>query len=95
MSLARLDPDLTLQLTAESLNQAIYVELNGIRKLVEQCLQSADCVPDQIFLTGGASAAAGVVSVLQQELPQIPIMRGDRFGSVGKGLCSIAKQLYQ
>ena len=95
VSLARLDPDLTLQLTAESLNQAIYVELNGIRKLVEQCLQSADCVPDQIFLTGGASAAAGVVSVLQQVLPQIPIMRGDRFGSVGKGLCSIAKQLYQ
>ncbi len=95
VSLARLEPDLAIDLSADALSQAIYVELNGIRKLVQDCLQNADSVPDQIFLTGGASAAAGVVGVLQQVLPDTPIMRGDRFGSVGKGLCSIAKQLYQ
>lgn len=95
VSLARLEPDLAIDLSADALSQAIYVELNGIRKLVQDCLQNAGSVPDQIFLTGGASAAAGVVGVLQQVLPDTPIMRGDRFGSVGKGLCSIAKQLYQ
>jgi hypothetical chaperone protein len=95
VSLARLEPDLAIDLSADALSQAIYVELNGIRKLVQDCLQNASSVPDQIFLTGGASAAAGVVGVLQQVLPDTPIMRGDRFGSVGKGLCSIAKQLYQ
>lgn len=95
VSLARLEPDLAIELSADALSQAIYVELNGIRKLVQDCLQNAGSAPDQIFLTGGASAAAGVVGVLQQVLPDTPIMRGDRFGSVGKGLCSIAKQLYQ
>ncbi|MBN8444249.1 MAG: molecular chaperone [Gammaproteobacteria bacterium] len=95
VSLARLDANLAMDLTADTLSQAIYVELNGIRKLVQDCLQSAGSAPDQIFLTGGASAAAGVVGVLQQVLPETPIMRGDRFGSVGKGLCSIANQLYQ
>ena len=95
VSLARLEPDLAIDLSADALSQAIYVELNGIRKLVQDCLQNAGSAPDQIFLTGGASAAAGVVGVLQQVLPDTPIMRGDRFGSVGKGLCSIAKQLYQ
>jgi hypothetical chaperone protein len=95
VSLERLEANLAMRLTADSLSQAIYVELNGIRKLVQDCLQTAGCTPDQIFLTGGASAAAGVVGVLQQVLPETPIMRGDRFGSVGKGLCSIAKQLYQ
>jgi len=95
VSLARLEPDLAIDLSADALSQAIYVELNGIRKLVQDCLQNAGSVPEQIFLTGGASAAAGVVGVLQQVLPDTPIMRGDRFGSVGKGLCSIAKQLYQ
>jgi hypothetical chaperone protein len=95
VSLARLEPDLAIDLSADALSQAIYVELNGIRKLVQDCIQNAGSAPDQIFLTGGASAAAGVVGVLQQVLPDTPIMRGDRFGSVGKGLCSIAKQLYQ
>jgi len=95
VSLARIEPELAIEVSADTLSQAIYVELNGIRKLVQDCLQSAGSAPDQIFLTGGASAAAGVVGVLQQVLPDTPIMRGDRFGSVGKGLCSIAKQLYQ
>ncbi len=94
VELSRLAATLSVELDSEQLQQAIYVELNGIRKLIEGCLQQAAVLPDQIFLTGGASAAAGIIAVLQQVLPTTPIIRGDRFGSVGKGLCSIAAALY-
>lgn len=95
VELSRLSANLTVELDTAQLQQAIYVELNGIRKLIEGCLQQAAVQPDQIFLTGGASAAAGIITVLQQVLPTTPIIRGDRFGSVGKGLCSIAAALYR
>ncbi len=62
-------------------------------KLIEHSLASAGSKPDCIFLTGGASAAKGVVAVLQSLLPDVPLIRGDRFGSVGKGLCSIAARI--
>ncbi len=94
VSLQRLEADLQQTLSLEQLDQAIYIELNGIRKLIEHSLASAGSKPDCIFLTGGASAAKGVVAVLQSLLPDVPLIRGDRFGSVGKGLCSIAARIY-
>lgn len=94
VSLQRLETDLQQSLSLEQLDQAIYLELNGIRKLIEQSLAGAGSKPDCIFLTGGASAAKGVVAVLQNLLPDVPLIRGDRFGSVGKGLCSIAARIY-
>ena len=72
------------------LDHALYVEMNSLRTLISECVADAGALPDQIFLTGGASAASGVKRQLQQLLPDVPLIAGDRFGSVGKGLCTLA-----
>lgn len=90
VELNRLEAELTQQIDLMMLDQAIYIELNGIKKLIEHSLASAAAKPDVIFLTGGASAAKGIIQLLQQLLPDVPLVHGDRFGSVGKGLCTIA-----
>ena len=95
LSLDRLEAGLNQQLTQVQFEQAIYVELHGMRQLITQTLSDAGAVPDCIFLTGGASAATGVQQLLQTLLPTVPVVHGDRFGSVGKGLCSIAAQLFR
>jgi hypothetical chaperone protein len=46
-------------------------------------------------LTGGASAAKGIQALLKTMLPDVPLVFGDRFGSVGKGLCSIAARTFR
>jgi hypothetical chaperone protein len=58
-------------------------------------MTDASSKPDCIFLTGGASAAKGIQALLQTMLPDIPLVHGDRFGSVGKGLCSIAARTFR
>ena len=95
VDLSRLATDLQQSISLAQLDQAIYLELNGIQKLISQSLQDAGTLPDCIFLTGGASAAKGVVALLKQLLPEVPLVHGDRFGSVGKGLCSIAARIYR
>lgn len=90
VQLERLQPGLQTRLDHALLDHALYVEMNGLRALISECLADAAMMPDQIFLTGGASAAPGVKRQLQQLLPDVPIIAGDRFGSVGKGLCTLA-----
>ncbi len=94
VTLSAWQPALQQRIDAQALDQAIYIELAGIRKLIHQCIADAGTAPDQIYLTGGASAAAGVLRQLQAECPDIPLIVGDRFGSVGKGLCQIAAHRY-
>lgn len=90
VQLDRLQQGLQTQLDHAMLDHALYVEMNGLRALINECLTDAAVMPEQIFLTGGASAAPGVKRQLQQLLPDVPIIAGDRFGSVGKGLCTLA-----
>lgn len=95
VSLARVEPALSQLISYDQLDQAIYQELNGIQKLISQSLTDASSKPDCIFLTGGASAAKGIQTLLQTMLPDVPLVHGDRFGSVGKGLCSIAARMFR
>lgn len=94
VDLSPLEAKLQAELTATQLSSALYLELNGIRKLVEQTLAQAQTKPDAIFITGGASAIAGLRDLLHELLPNVPQIRGDQFGSVGKGLCSIAQRMF-
>lgn len=94
VDLSRLEAKLTTELTSQQLLQAIYLELNGIRGLIEKTISQAQCQPDAVFITGGASAIAGLAQLLDELLPGVPQIRGDQFGSVGKGLCSIAHRLF-
>ncbi|MBU2224560.1 MAG: molecular chaperone [Gammaproteobacteria bacterium] len=95
VSLSRVEASLSQLINNMQLDQAIYQELNGIQKLISHSLASAGSKPDCIFLTGGASAAKGIQALLKTMLPDVPLVFGDRFGSVGKGLCSIAARTFR
>ncbi len=95
VSLCRVEASLSQLITNAQFEQAIYQELNGIQKLIDQSLTSAGSKPDCIFLTGGASAATAIQALLQTMLPEVPLVHGDRFGSVGKGLCSVAARTFR
>jgi hypothetical chaperone protein len=95
VSLVRVEAELSQLISRAQLEQAIYQELNGIQKLISQSLADASTKPDCIFLTGGASAAKGIQALLRTLLPDTPLIHGDRFGSVGKGLCSIAARTFR
>ncbi|MFN6971643.1 MAG: molecular chaperone [Rheinheimera sp.] len=95
VSLVRVEAELSQLISSAQLDQAIYQELNGIQKLISQSLADASAKPDCIFLTGGASAAKGIQALLRTMLPDTPLIHGDRFGSVGKGLCSIAARTFR
>ncbi len=90
VSLERLQHGLNCLLDRELLAHALYVEMNGLRQLIDSCLTDAAVKPDAVFLTGGASSADGIKQVLRQLLPTVPLIEGDSFGSVGKGLCRLA-----
>ncbi len=88
--LERIEQHLLQNLSQQQLMDALYQELSGISKLIQQCIQSAGVKPDSIFVTGGASAVPGVQQILQQLLPDVPVIRGDQFGSVAMGLSKLA-----
>ena len=88
--LERIEQHLVQNLSQQQLTDALYQELSGISKLIQQCIQSAGVKPDSIFVTGGASAVPGVQQMLQQLLPDVPVIRGDQFGSVAMGLSKLA-----
>lgn len=87
-------PALSLTVDHAQFEQAIYQELQGIRRLITQVVSDAGVMPQQIFITGGASGISALQQLLTELLPGIPQIRGDRFGSVGRGLCRIAHQYF-
>lgn len=70
----------------------------GLLKQIEQMMNSAIITsgtkPDVIFVTGGSAKSPLISQFLQAELPNIPIVIGDHFGSVTAGLTRWAERIY-
>jgi len=94
LTLPQIDTLLSHQISAADFADAIYIELAQLRQLVSSCLSRTTMQPQQIFLTGGASQAPVIQQLLRELLPQLPLVCGDNFGSVGKGLCRQAERLF-
>lgn len=94
LDLSPIAPALALTVQQADFASAVYMELAQLRQLISQCLQQSATAPDQIFLTGGASQSPVITQLLQEMLPDVSLIRGDNFGSVGKGLCRQAAALF-
>lgn len=94
LTLPQIDAQLSHQISAADFADAIYIELAQLRQLVSSCLSKTSQQPQQIFLTGGASQAPVIQQLLRELLPHLPLVCGDNFGSVGKGLCRQAERLF-
>ncbi len=87
--------NLTVDVSRETLKQANMRTLEQIAQLMQAAVAEAQCQPEVIFVTGGTAKSPVLSEFLQQQMPGIPVVVGDHFGSVTAGLARWAEQIYR
>ncbi|HHR6216875.1 TPA: molecular chaperone [Providencia alcalifaciens] len=64
-------------------------------ELVKEAVTQGGVQPDAIFVTGGSARSPILHQAIQEQLPNIPIVRGDDFGSVTAGLARWAQTCFK
>ncbi|AKH89764.1 molecular chaperone [Edwardsiella tarda] len=93
-ALAFLEAGLATTLHQDDLAAAISQPLARIQEQVAAALAVSAITPDVIYLTGGSARSPLIRQALSQQLPGIPLVGGDDFGSVTAGLARAAQRLY-
>jgi len=87
--------DLAVTVTRETLKQANMRTLEQIAQLMKAAVAEAQCQPEVIFVTGGTAKSPVLSEFLQEQMPGIPVVVGDHFGSVTAGLARWAEKIYR
>ncbi|ENJ7945771.1 molecular chaperone [Yersinia enterocolitica] len=88
-------PELGQTISQQQLAEAISQPLQRIQEQVSLALATSHVTPDVIYLTGGSARSPLLRAALQQQLPGIPLVGGNDFGSVTAGLARWAQTLYR
>lgn len=83
------------EVNKETLRLSNQRTLASIAEIMHLAVQQAGCQPDVIFVTGGTAKSPVLSEFLQQQMPNIPIVVGDHFGSVTAGLARWADKIYK
>ena len=87
MDLACIEPALVAQLSPDGMRHALAQQVAQIVACAQQCVAASGARRiDAVYLTGGSSAFAPLVTALQDTFTQASIVKGDRFGGVAAGL---------
>ena len=87
--------DLHAEVTKDILHSANHRTLASIGELMLSAVNQAQCEPDVIFVTGGTAKSPVLSDFIHKQLPNIPIVVGDHFGSVTSGLARWADKVYR
>jgi hypothetical chaperone protein len=87
--------DLAVIVSRATLKKANMRTLEQIAQLMKTAVIEAQCQPDVIFVTGGTAKSPVLNEFLQQQMPGIPVVVGDHFGSVTAGLARWAEKIYK
>lgn len=93
--LAFVQQALSETVTQAQLAEAISQPLQRIQEQVTAALASGQATPQVIYLTGGSARSPLLRAALQQQLPGIPLIGGNDFGSVTAGLARWAQTLFR
>ena len=93
-ALTFLEDGLDTTLHQADLAAAISQPLARIQEQVAAALAVSAITPDVIYLTGGSARSPLIRQALSQQLPGIPLVGGDDFGSVTAGLARAAQRRY-
>ena len=93
--LADIHDSLSVNVSRTTLKQANSRTLESIAQLMKSAVAEAQCQPDVIFVTGGTAKSPVLSEFLQQQMPGIPLVVGDHFGSVTSGLARWAERIYR
>ena len=86
---------LSVNVSRETLRKANARTLENIAGLMTSAVAEAQCQPEVIFVTGGTAKSPVLSEFLQQQMPGIPLVVGDHFGSVTSGLARWAERIYR
>ena len=93
--LADIDDSLSVTVNRNTLKTANHNTLANIAQLMQSAVAQAQCQPEVIFVTGGTAKSPVLSEFLQQQMPTIPVVVGDHFGSVSAGLARWADRIYR
>ncbi len=85
---------LETKIDQSQLEAAISNPVAKIVELIRSTLEQASEKPDVIYVTGGSARSPILRSQIEKELPGVPIVSGDFFGSVTAGLARYAQQVF-
>lgn len=77
---------LEINIARSQMVEAIESPKSKMIELVKEAVKQGGVQPDAIFMTGGSARSPVLCQAIEQELPNIPIIRGNDFGSVTAGL---------
>ena len=86
---------LSVDVNRETLRSANKRILASIAELMHSAIAQAQCQPEVIFVTGGTAKSPVLNDFLQQQIPNVPVVVGDHFGSVTAGLARWAQRIYR
>jgi hypothetical chaperone protein len=87
LPLSYVDSELLIPVSQSTLNECTESALGQICDVAREAVKGAGARIDKIFLTGGASRSPTVIHRIRHALNlDIPVLRGDDFGSVTLGL---------
>jgi len=86
---------LSAEVTKETLRLANNRTLESIGELMKSAVDQAQCQPEVIFVTGGTAKSPVLSEFIQAQMPNIPIIVGDHFGSVTSGLARWADKVFK
>lgn len=86
--------NLTTSVSRQLMQEASASQLQQIANMMNEAIAQASCSPDVIFVTGGSAKSPVLNSFLSAQLPNIPVVIGDHFGSVTVGLARWAKRIF-
>ncbi len=94
VDLSFVEESLACAVTREQFSLAVGRNVSSMLKLVDEVMSQSVCLPDLVYITGGAAKSQVIRDAVEQKLKGIEIIDGDHFGSVAKGLTVWAQRLY-
>ncbi|MEC8012299.1 MAG: Hsp70 family protein [Pseudomonadota bacterium] len=89
---------LDIPVSQQDLKEATESRVERIMNTAEETVKMAGLSKDKIdriVLTGGSTAMPGFEASVQACFPETPIVKGDRFASIGQGLGLVAQNRYR
>jgi len=87
--------NLEVEVSRSLMLKASSTLLKQIAQLMKECVVQANCQPDVIFVTGGTAKSPVLNQFLSEQMPSVPVIAGDHFGSVTVGLARWAEKVFK
>lgn len=94
IDLSDLDTHLSVNVSSQLMFESSTSLLNQIAQMMNEAVMQANCSPDVIFITGGSAKSPILNKFIKAQMPNIPLVVGDLFGSVTGGLTRWAQRIY-